>query len=247
MGCGAGSVAWPGWDVVHADFRRADQIPRGSRAGRGKDSGFGVRLRRWVSMPGALAAFLALGNMKEGGERYGAFKRIILSIVGGRGALQDEGSGDLKRRVPAQISGRAILTCCCCSSEAVKANYTHKGNILHIIKRRREQFHPSPTTCIPSLLSSFTLLGKPSIETQPPKSKTPIKVPEPRLDPYGPARVTRLAIKQDEVVGKRGRTPPTPMSPGFGGGDMLGALLTSSYEEGNRMKKVVPEVMMTPF
>ena len=57
--------------------------------------------------------------------------------------------------------------------------------------------------------------------------------------------------------GGKGRTPPTPTSPGFGGGDMLGALLTSSYKnkEENKKKsgqdgkkeKVMPKVMMTPF
>jgi len=76
------------------------------------------------------------------------------------------------------------------------------------------------------------------------------------LDPYGPAYGTRAAIKPEEI-GKRGRgrTPPTPTSPGFGGGDMLGALLTSSYKnkEGSKKKdkdgkeKVMPKVMMTPF
>ena len=56
------------------------------------------------------------------------------------------------------------------------------------------------------------------------------------------------------MVGGRGRTPPTPSSPGFGGGDMLGALLTSSYKNKEESKKgkdgkekVMPKVMMTPF
>ena len=93
----AGSVAWPGWEVVHADFRRVDQVPRGIWAGRGKDSGFGVELRRWVSVACALAAFIVLGTTREAGERYRAFGGMILSLVGGRGKQQDEGSGDLKR------------------------------------------------------------------------------------------------------------------------------------------------------
>ena len=93
----AGSVAWPGWEAVHADFGRVDQIPRGLWAGRGKDSGFGVELRRWVSVACALSAFLVLGTTREAGERYRAFGRMILSVVGGRSAQPDEGSGDLKR------------------------------------------------------------------------------------------------------------------------------------------------------
>jgi len=92
------SVAWPGWDVVHADFGRVDQIPRAIWAGRGRDSGFGVELRRWVSVACALAAFFVLGTTKEAGERYRAFGKMILSLVGGgSGKQQDEGSGDLKR------------------------------------------------------------------------------------------------------------------------------------------------------
>ena len=81
-----------------------------------------------------------------------------------------------------------------------------------------------------------------------------LRVPAPRLDPYGPACGTRAAIKPEEMVERRGRTPPTPPSPGFGGGNMLGALLTSSYknkEDGKKgkdgKKKVMPNVMMTPF
>jgi len=82
-----------------------------------------------------------------------------------------------------------------------------------------------------------------------PALNSTIRVPEPRLSPYGPSYGTRAAIKPDDVA-KRGRTPPTPTSPGFGGGDMLGALLTSSYKNkgGERKKeKVMPKVMMTPF
>ena len=94
----AGSVAWPGWEVVHADFGRVDQVPRGIWAGRGRDSGFGVELRRWVSVVCALAAFFVLGTTKEAGERYRAFGKMILSLVGGgSGKQQDEGTGDLKR------------------------------------------------------------------------------------------------------------------------------------------------------
>jgi hypothetical protein len=44
----------------------------------------------------------------------------------------------------------------------------------------------------------------------------------------------------------------TPTSPGFGGGDALGALLSSSYknksrERDGKKEKVMPKVMMTPF
>ena len=58
-----------------------------------------------------------------------------------------------------------------------------------------------------------------------------------------------------EDMGSR-RAPPTPTSPGFGGGDMLGALLSSSYKNKSKEKgegkdgkkeKVMPKVMMTPF
>ena len=93
----AGSIAWPGWGVVHADFGRVDQIPRDIWAGRGNDSGFGVELRRWVSVACALAAFFVLGTTREAGERYRAFGRMLLSVVGGKGKQQDEGSGDIKR------------------------------------------------------------------------------------------------------------------------------------------------------
>jgi len=92
----AGSVVWPGWEAVHADFGRVDQVPRGIWAGRGNDGGFGVELRRWVSVACALAAFLVLGTTREAGERYRAFGRMILNL-GGNGKQQDEGSGDLKR------------------------------------------------------------------------------------------------------------------------------------------------------
>ena len=93
----AGSVGWPGWDVVHADFGRVDQLPRGIWARLGNGSGFGIELRRWVSVGCALAAFLVLGTTREAGERYSAFGRMILRATGGRSKEQDEGSGDLKR------------------------------------------------------------------------------------------------------------------------------------------------------
>jgi hypothetical protein len=56
-----------------------------------------------------------------------------------------------------------------------------------------------------------------------------------------------------EDVGRKGRVPPTPTSPGFGaGGDMLGVLLSSGYKNKEKGKdgkkeKVMPKVMMTPF
>ena len=57
------------------------------------------------------------------------------------------------------------------------------------------------------------------------------------------------------MAGRRGRTLQTPSSPEFGGGGMLGALLTSSYKnkeesekgEDGKKEKVMPKVMMTPF
>jgi hypothetical protein len=64
----------------------------------------------------------------------------------------------------------------------------------------------------------------------------------------------RATIKPEDV-GKEGRTPPTPTSPGFGGGDMLGALLSSSYKnkgesrkgKDGKKEKVMPKVMMNLF
>lgn len=93
----AGSVTWPGWEVVHADFGRVDQIPRAIWAGNGKYSGFGVELKRWVSVTCALAAFLVLGTTREAGERYRAFVTMVLRVLGGKGGRQEEGSGDIKR------------------------------------------------------------------------------------------------------------------------------------------------------
>ena len=90
----AGSVIWPGWNVVHADFGRVDQIPRGIWAGPGKDAGFGIELKRWVPVLCALAAFLVLGTTKEAGERYKAFGKMILRRKGGQ---RGEESGDIKR------------------------------------------------------------------------------------------------------------------------------------------------------
>jgi len=92
-----GSVTWPGWDAVHADFGRVDQVPRGIWAGSGGYSGFGVEFKRWVCVLCALAAFLVLGTTREAGERYKAFGRMILRVVGGKGSQRDEGSGDIKR------------------------------------------------------------------------------------------------------------------------------------------------------
>jgi len=92
-----GSVAWPGWEVVHAYFGRVGQIPRRFWAGCRKDSWFGVELPRSVPVACALTAFLVLGTTREAGERYSAFGGVILNVLGGRGKQPDEGSGDLKR------------------------------------------------------------------------------------------------------------------------------------------------------
>jgi len=65
------------------------------------------------------------------------------------------------------------------------------------------------------------------------------------LSPYGSSYGTRAAIKPEEVAKER-----APTSPGFGGGDMLGALLSSSYKnkgKDGKKEKVMPKVMMTPF
>ena len=95
-----GSVVWPGWNVVHADFGRVDQYPRGVWAARGKYAGFGAELKRWVSVVCALGAFLLLGTTREAGERYSAFGRMVLKAFGGKDDQhQDEGSGDIKRSV----------------------------------------------------------------------------------------------------------------------------------------------------
>ena len=168
----------------------------------------------------------------------------------------------ISRGESARPPGHLILSPCCRgpSADVVRANYTHEEIVLPIIKKPHEQFPPSPTASTPSLPSSPSVSHTPSVKTQPaplspPKSKTSVRVPAPRLDPYSPAYGTRVAIKLEEMVGRRGRTPPTPSSPGFSGGDMLGALLTSSYknkEEGKKSKdgkkeKVMPKVIMTPF
>ena len=91
------SVTWPGWEVVHADFGRVDQIPRMVWVGRGSYSGFGVELKRWVPVACALVAFLVLGTTREAGARYRAFGRMVLRLLGGRDGQQDEPSGDIKR------------------------------------------------------------------------------------------------------------------------------------------------------
>ena len=107
--------AHPLWSPSATWFHRSPPVPRlgpggksrgflegrsdSSRAwaGRGKDSGFGVEFRRWVSVACALAASLVLGITREAGESHRAFGRVILSVVGGSSVLPDEGSGDLKR------------------------------------------------------------------------------------------------------------------------------------------------------
>ena len=69
------------------------------------------------------------------------------------------------------------------------------------------------------------------------------------MSPYGSSYGKRTAIKPEDV-GRRERTPPTPTSPGFAGGDMLGALLSSSYKnkgKDGKKEKVMPKVLMTPF
>jgi hypothetical protein len=103
----AGSVTWPGWEVVHADFGRVDQIPRGIWAGH---SGFGAEFRRWVSVLCALAAFFVLGTTREAGERYRTFGRMILRLAGGKAGQKGEGSGDLKRCVRAPGTDFVRLT-----------------------------------------------------------------------------------------------------------------------------------------
>jgi pheromone a factor receptor len=239
----SGSVAWPGWDVVHADFWRVDQIPRGIWAA--KDGGFGIELRRWVCMCCAVLAFVFLGTTREAGERYRAFGRMVLRVVsGGKGGQQQEGgNGDLK------------------SGDVVKAYYTHEEIVLPIIKKHHEQFHspPSPTASTPSIPSTPTISRTPSVKAQPtaltspspsPVSKPAARVPAPKLSPYGPSYGVRAAIRPEDVGG-RGRIPVTPTSPGFGGGDRLGALLSSSWkdksERGGKKEKLRPKVMMTPF
>ena len=142
--------------------------------------------------------------------------------------------------------------------EVVKAYYTHEEIVLPIIKKHHEQFPPpSPTTSTPSLPPSPTISRTPSVKAQPtslfspPELSQPIKTPEPRLNPYGHSYGTRAAIKPEAL--SKGRTPPTPTSPGFVGGDMLGALLSSSYKnksergKDGKKEKIRPKVMMTPF
>ena len=93
----AGSVVWPGWDVVHADFGRVDQYPRPVWTARGRYANFGAELRRWVSVGCALSAFFVLGTTREAGQRYRAFGRMILRVVGAKSGEKEEGNGDLKR------------------------------------------------------------------------------------------------------------------------------------------------------
>ena len=125
--------------------------------------------------------------------------------------------------------------------------------MLPIIKKHQELFPaPSPTSSTPSTPS---VSRTPSVKVQPTPTPSPVsksKAAEPRLSPYGPSYGTRAAIRPEDI-GKKGRTPPTPTSPGFGGGgDALGALLSSSYknksrERDGKKEKVMPKVMMTPF
>ena len=160
------------------------------------------------------------------------------------------------------VSINCALTFSSLSADVVKSYYTHEEIVLPIIKKHHEQFPPpSPTNSTPSLASTPTISRAPSVKAQPdsltyspsPAPKSPIRVPAPRLSPYGSSYGTRAAIRPEEV-GKKPRTPPTPTSPGFGGGDMLGALLTSSYKnkskdtgKDGKKEKVMPKVMMTPF
>ena len=93
-------------------------------------------------------------------------------------------------------------------------------SLLHTC-RNRTLDHQEMPRAIPSI--SHNLYSKsPSLSYD--LTRT---LPEPRLDSYGPAYGTKAGIEL-EKVGKRGRTPPTPTSPGFGGGDMVGASWTSS-------------------
>jgi hypothetical protein len=233
-----GSAVWPGWNVVHADFGRVDEYPRAVWAAQGRRSGFGAEVRRWVSVACALAAFFVLGTTREAGERYAAFGRMILRALGGKSGQQgDDASADIKRH----------------SGDVVKAYYTHEEIVLPIIKKHNELFPPpSPTTSTPSLASTPPVSRTPSVKVQqqPPSLSPPMKVPEPKLSPYGPSYGTRSSIRPEDV-GRRERTPPTPTSPGFASGDMLGALLSSSYKnkgkKDGKKEKVMPKVLMTPF
>ena len=139
---------------------------------------------------------------------------------------------------------------CPSSGDVVKTYYTHEEIVLPIIKKHQEQF-PSP----PSSDSSPSVSRTPSVKTQPTSlapSPTPtIRVPEQRLNPYGSSYGARASIRPEDITKKR--TPPTPSSPGFGSGDMFGALISSSYKnkgesrKDGKKEKVMPKVMMTPF
>ena len=149
------------------------------------------------------------------------------------------------------LCSAVLLTCS--SENVVKAYYTHEEIMLPIVKKHHEQFPPpSPTVSTPSLPSTPTISRTPSVKVQPTTltpSSLPAKTPERKLSPYGPSYGTRTAIRPEDV-GRRDRTPPTPTSPGFAGGDMLGALLTSSYKnksKDGKKEKVMPKVLMTPF
>lgn len=144
------------------------------------------------------------------------------------------------------------------SEDVIKAYYTHEEIVLPIIKKHQEQFPPpSPTISASSLPSTPSVSRTPSVKVQPlsltsPAPKPTSKAPgQPKLSPYGPSYGTRTAIKPEDVGNRRERTPPTPTSPGFGGGDMLGALLSSSYKnkdkKDGKKEKVMPKVLMTPF
>ena len=137
------------------------------------------------------------------------------------------------------------------SGDVVKAYYTHEEIVLPIIKKHQEQFPPPPS----SISSSPSISRTPSVNTQPTSlhlSPTPtVRAPEQRLNPYGPSYGARASIRPEDITKKR--TPPTPTSPGFGSGDMFGALMSSSYKnkgenrKDGKKEKVMPKVMMTPF
>lgn len=147
----------------------------------------------------------------------------------------------LSYSVPVFLTGSHLS-----SVDVVKTYYTHEEIVLPIIKQHNEQFPPpSPTNSTSSLPSTLV----PSISPSP-APKSTMKAPEPRLSPYGPSYGSRSSIRPEDV-GRRERTPPTPTSPGFGSGDMLGALLTSSYKnkgsKDGKKEKIMPKVLMTPF
>ena len=192
---------------------------------------------------------------REAGERYQASGWMFLSVV-----TPWCGKWQSQEVMIRAKSRSSILTRCCCdpSADVVRAYYTLGEIILPIIKKHHEQFPPSTTTSTPGLPSSPLISCTLSVTTQPapvspPKSKSTVWAPVPRLDPYGPAYGKRVAIEPKDTVWRRGRTPLTPSSPGFGGGYVLGALFASNYKnmevENKKSKdgRVMPKVMMTLF